>query len=297
MSLAFLTFSVFGLALSFESNKSEAVPIGSGPNSKASRRSLSEQDNSCSFYVGGSSFVLRFVESYKHLGCNFTVSNDMKLEVVCKSGYIRSSVNSIRRVICNPHVSLKKKLTCIQAHLLAGGLNISGTWSHIPSNAYAKLFHSILHAYRVATKNVYNPAMVQRIFSDAELIEEFGLIAPMSMIRANRMSLFYRIVRKAPPLLIDLMRSMYDVKYGWIDCLKTDLARLSLSGYLPVDFGSLPALESNILAGFPLAKIAKQFSACSFANIIVPRTLPQFAEPVQIPSLCPDCGLQFVSLQ
>ena len=297
VSLAFLTFAVYGLALSFENKKSEVVPMFVGPNSNKARRDLAEVDNIKVFECCGRFHHLRFVDSYKHVGGNFSVANDLKLEVVSKAGYIRSSVKSLRRVLCCPHVPLRRKLTCIQAHLLAGGLYISGTWSHIPNLAYNKLFHSILYAYRMATNNLYNPVNVQRIFSDSDLVSEFNLIAPMSMIRSNRITLFHRIIVKGPPLLNNLIIFMQDVNYGWIDCIKSDLSWLSLSGDLSGDSRSLSQMADSIRAGFPLSRVVKKFAISSFANIIVPNSLPQFAEPIQHPCQCADCDKHFSSYQ
>ncbi len=188
----------FGLQLSFSNGRAEVVLYLVGPMSRTVRRELSLLDNSVSFHIFDKMYVLNFVDSYKHLGSQFSVSCDLKMEVVSKAGYIKSGLKAIAPVLKHPKVDLKRKVIMISSHLLAGGLHHCGAWGRLPYNVYVKLFHAILHAYRMATHNVYDPAKIQDIFSDRDLIQEFGFVAPASLIRCSRLLLFNRLVRKAP---------------------------------------------------------------------------------------------------
>ncbi len=297
VSIAFTVFNIYGLSLSFENKKSQAIPLFAGHGSKGARRDLLNMSNCSSFTACGQRCSLSFVEVYKHVGSNFSAANHLKFEVSVKSGYIKSGTRAIARVLKCPHIELRRKINVIQSHLLSGGLYLCGTWSNIPTHSYTKLFHSILYAYRVATNNVFKPATLNNIFNDADLIHEFGLVAPMSMIRASRLQLFARLSWKRPPLLMEILHSMYDFNYGWVADLRHDLFWLSLSGNLPFNCNDLHAAEAFAATGKSFSTIVRKFAISKFANLDIPVSFPKFQEPICAPAQCPECLMDFSSAQ
>ncbi len=111
----------------------------------------------------------------------------------------------------------------VKSHLLGGGLYQCGTWGHIPHNVYGRLFHSIMYAYRIATHNKCDAERVDSMFSDADLIQEYSLVSPSCMIRACRLTLFARLILKAPIHILELIRNMYQYDIGWIHALMVEL--------------------------------------------------------------------------
>ena len=99
---------------------------------------------------------------------------------------------------------------------------------YIPQNVYGRLFHSIMYAYRIATHSKFDVERVDSMLSDADLIHEFSLVSPSCMIRACRLTLFARLILKAPKHIHDIVHSMYRFDIGWIHALKEDLLWLSL---------------------------------------------------------------------
>ena len=133
----------------------------------------------------------------------------------------------------HPKVELKRKLTMVQSHLLGGGLYQCGTWGHIPQNVYGRIFHAIMYAYWLATGNKFDADKIDNLFSDADLIQEYNLVPPCCMIRACRLTLYARLILKAPTHILELVRNMYQFDIGWIQALNEDLLWLSLAGELP----------------------------------------------------------------
>ncbi len=62
-----------------------------------------------------------FVNCYKHVGTNFSVSNDLKQEATVRAAIIKSAAKSVKKVIGNPRLPLPKKLNYIKAHLFSSG--------------------------------------------------------------------------------------------------------------------------------------------------------------------------------
>ena len=82
------------------------------------------------------------------------------------------------------------------------------------------------------------------MFRDADLIQEYSLVSPCCMIRACRLTLFARLILKAPIHILELIRNMYQYDIGWIRALKEDLLWLSLSGELSCSCEDLNAVEA-----------------------------------------------------
>ncbi len=129
--VAVTVFMSFGLHVSFDNGKTEAVAYFCGFGSTIAQRALAAVGSCSMFSFLGVSYTLNFVKSYKHLGSHFSVSNELRLEIVSKAGYIKSGIGAITPILKHPKVELKKKLTMVKSHLLGGGLYQCGTWGYI----------------------------------------------------------------------------------------------------------------------------------------------------------------------
>ncbi len=76
------------------------------------------------------------------MGTNFSVSNDLKLEVVTRAAIIMSGAKYIGLVISNPKLHIKKKLARIKAHVFHVFLQCS-TRGPL-STLYGKTHHAVL---------------------------------------------------------------------------------------------------------------------------------------------------------
>ena len=139
---------------------------------------------------------------------------DLSQEVVTRAAIIRGCARALKPVLSNPRLALSKKLSLVKAHIFASGLFQCSTWGPLSTPLYSKTHAAVVQVYRIATKHVFNPASVNFIFSDADLISEYGLVSPMVMIRQSRLSLSARLAAKSPRCVLDLLKVFWDRDCG-----------------------------------------------------------------------------------
>ena len=83
IQVARVIFSSFGRMLNFGNNQTNVLPYFVGPGSQKAKQELSANNYKCNVMFNDRLFELLFVNGYKHLGTNFSVSNDLKQEVSC----------------------------------------------------------------------------------------------------------------------------------------------------------------------------------------------------------------------
>ena len=152
--------------------------------------------------------------------------------------------------------------------------------------------------YRVATKNQFDPSIINFMFSDADLIRECDLVSPMSIIRYSRISLFARIAGKSPLCLVNLLKVVWNCDFGWISALRSDVKWLSYSGLLVAPPEDIPAVYDSIQVDYrSFIRSVRRYSLTKFANFDVPVSIPSVAPPIFFNSYCLDCGKCFSSYQ
>ncbi len=100
--VAVTVFMSFGLHVSFDNGKTEAVAYFTGAGSKAAQQALAEKGSCSLFSFLGVQYMLKFVKSHKHLGSHLSVSNELRLEIVSKAGYIQSGIGAIPPILKRP---------------------------------------------------------------------------------------------------------------------------------------------------------------------------------------------------
>ena len=79
-----------------------------GKGAVAARRALFFGGMCSNFDFYGRNVVLQFVDSYKHMGTQFSMSHDLSQEVVARAAIIRSGVRALKPILSNPRLPLKK---------------------------------------------------------------------------------------------------------------------------------------------------------------------------------------------
>ena len=92
------------------------------------------------------------------------------------------------------------------------------------------MHHAVVHVDRVATGNAFDPAKVNFSFSDTELLQECGLMSPMSMMRYSRLALFVRIAFKRPEALVSLLSVSWGLREGSVREVGKDFVWLPSQG-------------------------------------------------------------------
>ncbi len=145
---------------------------------------------------------------------------------------------------------------------------------------YGKNHSAVAQVYRIATKNVFDPAAVNSMFSDADLISEYGLVSPMSIIRYSRLSLFARIAGKSPLCLVDLLKTVWGDCFGWVQALRSDFKWLYYSGLLISPAEDISSHFDAIAVDYrSFVRSVRRYSLTKFANFDVPSIVPEVSPP------------------
>ena len=117
----------------------------------------------------------------------------------------------------------------VQAYILSKGIFHSYTWLELIDQQYKVYLNSILDIHRDSTGQYYLTGAQTDMYSDNNVIYEYGLVNPLTIIRSARIQLFMRILRKRPLHLLELVIAAQAFSHGWARALMSDLHLLTLS--------------------------------------------------------------------
>ena len=154
--------------------------------------------------VPGNDQPFRIVSFYKHLGTRTSPDNNMSEEVAFRTGVMRSEAGRLKKhVFHSRSLTFSRKLWVMKAYVLSKGTFNCGTWPSLSLTQYKQFHYSIVSMYRDITGQFYSYRHFPvSMFSDDELIHEYGLMCPATILRRAKLLLFYRIVFKNVPVLI-----------------------------------------------------------------------------------------------
>jgi len=139
-----------------------------------------------------------------------------------------------------------------------------------------------------------------KLLSDEELIQQFELISPNVMLRAARLQLLARIVAKNVHIILSAINFIVcncSSSCGWVAAIECDLKWLELGG--KYHFSSiLNSIEQ--IKGDPkkFQTHIRAYAASRFANLDVPKALPQYSSSVNFSSFhCTVCSKVFHTKQ
>ena len=208
---AFHVFLLYGMTLNFKPNKSEGIVGFFGTNSRKARVELFKAHSRTSIDAGESSWF-RFVSVYQHVGTSISVDLSMSCEVTKRCGMMRSEARSLsHKILRCSGISLLQKVLVMQAYIISKGTFQCGTWAALPDVQYKRFHKCIMDIYRTICGKFYKPhggdnaVDVASIFSDDDVIYQHGFINPRTMLRVSKLIFFAGIVKKSPPLLLDLI--------------------------------------------------------------------------------------------
>ena len=157
---------------------------------------------------------------------------------------------------------------------------MSGTWTSLPKVPFQRLHHNIISIYRTATGCSFSYARLTSMFTDEDMIHEYNLITPLSMIRANRLCLFHRMRLKKPAILLPIFEVLASINVGWPSTIRSDMSWLASSGSV-----AMPHSLVDFHPQSDFSKQVKKFSASRFANLDLPKKFPLFGYPINLPPL------------
>ena len=206
------------------------------------------------------------------MGTKYSAFFGLAEEVSTRCCIMRSGIKQYSRILSNPRIPVKSKITIIRMYLLTKGVFQCSTWP-ILNTAHLRKFHStILYMYRKATNNCFQVSDPNGdMFSDADIVKEFSLVSPSAMLRQARLQLLTRILDKSPTAIVSLIHASYDNTSGWLHAIKSDLTIVSprFADFTPGDVKS--SIESIIKYGpRRYTKAFKKHLSSPFANLEMP---------------------------
>lgn len=220
--LACDTFYAFGMVLNFLPGKSEALPIWRSHGIKKAKRRLRDACFTSTFTsVSGGNHILRWVAVYKHVGTYTQSSQTEAAEVASRAAIIRAEGKSLRKVLANSRLSIRKRVNVAQTYIWSKGFFQCGTWSKLSHNHFSRLHAAAMSVYRLIhgwTDGVRK--------SDDAVIGELNAICPMTMLRARRVLLFAKAT--LVPTIRNLILDTCTMEGSWSSDVLGDLKWLSV---------------------------------------------------------------------
>jgi len=147
----------------------------------------------------------------------------------------------------------------------------------------------------------YNAPEGADILCNDDLINEYGLVVPLNMVRLNRIMLLCRIVRKSPPGLIDMIVSTSRIAGSWAHTVHSDMKWCCVCPKFEdcSEFDFTDWIE-HIKNCSPRSRVPRQFRMylkSSFANISVAWESDKIVAPVTLHLQCDKCVMKFSSEQ
>ena len=157
----------------------------------------------------------------------------------------------------------------LQVYILTKGTLQCGTWSQLSPSA-AKRFHScIIELYRDVSGHYYGNRQDKQVISDDDLLYQYELMSPETIIRIARLSLFCRICIKAPDPLRNLVKDMHVFCSGWTASVVSDLKWLQLDPAFESGNGFSVEEWVKYVAEYPrtFKKLISKFARTRIANL------------------------------
>jgi len=228
-SIMYRVFACFQLELNFLPGKSECTALFAGPGKKAALRTLTKLGNVTRIEcIDGSVKVLRWVQSYKHVGTR----SDIGEELSARCAVMRSAFASMRRhIFRNPSIVIRNKLIILQVYIMTKGTFQCSVWPEMSTSLMKRFSACIMSMYREVTGNTYDKSNLKPMLSDIDMLYEHNLISPTTILRFARLSLLCRLCVKAPEFLFSMIEAIAQFKGSWTSTVLGDLRWLAVSSH------------------------------------------------------------------
>jgi len=239
-------FKIFFFALNWKTNKSEAIVSFKGRGAKGAKRNLIfNLGNQVTVNTLAGNVVLRFVDSYVHLGSRTTsCASNVGLEVARRAAIINREARKLYKdVLANNQIALVKKSQICQAFVLSKGTHHISTWPAVPIVQFKKFHHSVMLMYRRVTNQLahLNRDPTLALSSDNDILFDYNLISPINLVRRARVLLFSRIITKDVQCLLGHAVILAKVKNTWAQAVMEDLRILTVLD----DFSACRGFDMN----------------------------------------------------
>ncbi|OLQ00491.1 hypothetical protein AK812_SmicGene16849 [Symbiodinium microadriaticum] len=218
-----------GLTANFGPRKTAALLAHRGSGSRAARDAVFHKAKGKLRVLRefGSSVDVDVVPSYKHLGSIISFSGTMLPEVQGRVSRAKASFGEGRKkVFACPHISLAKRVTLFQQHVLSAMLAGAGAWPYLCKGAW-KLLDSCLTSF--CRQMLRIPHWADQKRTKASIFAECGVPDTSELLHAERLRFLGQLARTGPVLVDDFARGIWDPLPYEVDmqdvllCFKVDL--------------------------------------------------------------------------
>ena len=225
-SVAQSVYETHGLALNFAAGKSEAVMAFHGPGAQIARNHVFSD---CGGFLAcdrfdNSTFELRIVGRYRHLGGVITGTGDLYPEIGPKMAQVRQIARQLRRpFLRDPAIPIKKKGQVIQALVLARGMHLAGCWPLLLSREARLLKRALVDTCRPLLGE--QPTLKRS--ADDDILSRLGVLLPLRLLSLMRVQTAIRVAVRAPLQVLLLLYAARESTRSWLRALEHDLLHLS----------------------------------------------------------------------
>ena len=212
------------MLLNFAPGKSEAILAWYGAGSIGTKRDFQRE-------LGGviqcqprkcDAFSLRVVDTYKHVGTKTVAAATSDTEAAQRACIIRAETRALRkRVLSNTAVSVERRMTVLQLHILSKGLFQAGAWESLSPNALRRIHAAVMFAYRIVADAAYSGTAPT--LTDQEVLRLTKAVAPINLLRLARILLLMRVCAKNPAYTIATIMIAAQAKTSWLFSASMDI--------------------------------------------------------------------------
>ena len=187
-----------GLTANFGPRKTAALLAHRGSGSRAARDAVFHKAKGKLRVLRefGSSVDVDVVPSYKHLGSIISFSGTMLPEVQGRVSRAKASFGEGRKkVFACPHISLAKRVTLFQQHVLSAMLAGAGAWPYLCKGAW-KLLDSCLTSF--CRQMLRIPHWADQKRTKASIFAECGVPDTSELLHAERLRFLGQLARTGP---------------------------------------------------------------------------------------------------
>ena len=162
---------------------------------------------------------------YKHMGSWTDCMGSRMPDIKARTGSMLGSYRDIKsKIVRNPTIPEKHRLTIVVIYLVSKGFYNAGTWRALKV-AEARLVHvSLMRIYRGVLR-VDCPGCEH--LTDDEVIARLKCQSPLSTVTYLRISLCVRLLVKSHYGVLSLLAASFGAPGSWLSAVHSDLNRLA----------------------------------------------------------------------
>ena len=216
--IAKAVFGMYAMELNWNPGKSEAIAIWRGPHARKERTKLEfNKGSQIVCHAMNASFILRFVKRYKHIGTFLDCDGGIKSEIAVRSTVIKSEATRMKsRILSNRAVNKSRKIALVQAYIWSKGMFQCGSWPNLQVACYKRIHAAIMFVYRIVLG--YETSITM---NDDDVINELGVLCPLTLIRARRLCLLARVCQN--DLIAHICHETAGIDRSWANACSSDL--------------------------------------------------------------------------